>query len=94
MAPARSAAAGIPPAHDRAAAEANRQLAADEHDRRGTGRSRLTLGDHIGRAWLPRKQRQLRLYILSPALGHLPLRSLRVEQIETLYEPATDLRTA
>jgi hypothetical protein len=74
-----------------------RRLARDEYDRRGIGRSRLTLAGHVERTWLPRKirqlrpatvdgyQRQLRLYIL-PHLGHAPLRSLRVEQIEDLYE--------
>jgi integrase len=55
------------------------------------------LAAHIQRTWLPRKarqlravtldgyRRQLRLYIL-PHLGHVPLRSLRVVQIEELYE--------
>ena len=74
-----------------------RRLADQERERRGTGRSRLTLAAHIQRTWLPRKarqlravtldgyRRQLRRYIL-PHLGHVPLRSLRVEQIEELYE--------
>lgn len=65
--------------------------------RRGTGRHRLTLAGHVQRTWIPRKARQLRpvtldgylrqlrLYIL-PDLGHIPLRSLRVEQIEGVYE--------
>lgn len=83
---------------DRAEAEAlAERLAAEQRERRGTGRSRLTLAGHVERAWLPRKQRQLqpvtvdgyrrqlRLYIL-PHLGHIPLRSLRVEPIENLYE--------
>ena len=74
-----------------------RRLADQERERRGTGRSRLTLAAHIERTWLPRKarqlrdvtldgyRRQLRLYIL-PHLGHVPLRSLRAETIEALYE--------
>lgn len=83
---------------DRAEAQALAdRLAAEQRERRGTGRSRLTLAGHIERAWLPRKQRQLRpvtidgyrrqlrLYIL-PHLGHVPLRSLRIEEIEDLYE--------
>ena len=87
-----------PAGTDRTEAEAlARRLADQELERRGTGRSRLTLAAHIERTWLPRKtrqlrpvtfdgyRRQLRLYIL-PHLGHVPLRSLRVEQIETLYE--------
>ena len=87
-----------PAGTDRTAAETlQRQLAADEHHRRGTGRSRLTLAGHVERTWLPRKarqlrpvtldgyMRQLRLYIL-PALGHIALRSLRVEHIDALYE--------
>jgi integrase len=79
------------------AEELARRLAAEALERRGTGRSRLTLAGHIQRTWLPRKlrqlrpatvdgyQRQLRLYIL-PHLGHVPLRSIRVEQIDDLYE--------
>jgi len=87
-----------PAGTDRTEAEAlARRLADQELERRGTGRSRLTLAAHIERTWLPRKtrqlravtldgyRRQLRLYIL-PHLGHMPLRSLRVEQIEDLYE--------
>lgn len=74
-----------------------RRLADQQRERRGTGRSRLTLAAHIQRTWLPRNarqlrpatldgyRRQLRLSIL-PHLGHAPLRSLRVEQIEELYE--------
>lgn len=87
-----------PAGTDRAEAEdlANR-LAEEARDRRGTGRSRLTLAGHVQRTWLPRKtrqlqpvtldgyERQLRLYLL-PALGHVALRSLRVEPIEALYE--------
>lgn len=87
-----------PTGTDRAKAEALAdQLAAEQRERRGTGRSRLTLAGHVQRTWLPRKQRQLRpatidgyrrqlrLYIL-PHLGHVPLRALRVEPIEDLYD--------
>lgn len=87
-----------PAGTDRTQAEALAgRLADEELERRGTGRSRLTLAAHIERTWLPRKarqlrpvtldgyRRQLRLYIL-PHLGPVPLRSLRVEEIEDLYE--------
>lgn len=87
-----------PAGTDRTRAEAlARRLAEQEHERRGTGRSRLTLAGHVERTWLPRKtrqlrpvtldgyRRQLRLYIL-PDLGPLPLRALRAEAIEALYE--------
>lgn len=87
-----------PAGTDRTEAEAlARRLAEQECERRGAGRSRLTLAGHVERTWLPRKtrqlqpttfdgyRRQLRLYIL-PALGHIALRSLRVEEIEDLYD--------
>lgn len=87
-----------PAGTDRSEAESRaRQLAGEARDRRGTGRSRLTLAGHVERTWLPRKarqlrsvtldgyQRQLRLYILR-TLGHVALRTLRVEPIEALYE--------
>ena len=50
-----------PAGTDRTGAEAlARRLADQELERRGTGRSRLTLAAHVERTWLPRKARQLR----------------------------------
>lgn len=86
-----------PAGTDRTAAEALAQRMGAQAAAQGAARSRLTLARHVEQTWLPRKtrqlrpvtldgyQRQLRLYIL-PHLGHIPLRSLRTEPIEDLYE--------
>lgn len=73
-----------------------RQLADDENERRGHGRSRLTFAGFVSRHWLPAKQvqlrpttiegyeRMLRLHIL-PELGSIALRDLRSETIQSFY---------
>jgi integrase len=86
-----------PAGTDRTEAEALAQRLSAQTAARGAERSRLTLARHVQQTWMPRKARQLRpvtldgylrqlrLYIL-PALGPIPLRSLRPEAIEALYE--------
>jgi integrase len=86
-----------PAGTDRIVAEALAERLRAEAGTQDGRRSRLTLAGHVKRSWLPRKarqrrpvtlagyRRQLRLYIL-PELGPVPLRSLRGEQIEDLYE--------
>ena len=86
-----------PAGPDRNEAERLAQELGAEAAAQGAVRSRLTLARHVEQTWLPRKARQLRpvtldgylrqlrLYIL-PDLGPIPLRSLRTEAIEALYE--------
>ena len=88
----------IPIGHDRTEAEAVVARLDSEHDagpppRRGT----VTVGEFLTRTWMPNKRRHVRATTayryawfieryINPAIGDIPLRRLRADHLDSLYE--------
>jgi integrase len=88
----------IPIGHDRAEAEAVVARLDREHDagpppRRGS----VSVGEFLSRTWMPHKRRHVRATTayryawfidryINPAIGDIPLRRLRVDHLDDLYE--------
>jgi Phage integrase, N-terminal SAM-like domain len=60
----------------------------------------ITLGQFLAGTWMPRKRRQVRAttayryawfaeHYIIPAIGHVPLRQLRADHLDRLYETLT-----
>jgi len=87
-----------PVGHDRAEAEAvaarlDSQRVAPPPAKGGP----ITLGDYLTKTWLPHKRRHVRSttayryawfveHYINPAIGHIPLRRLRADHLDVLYE--------
>ena len=87
-----------PVGHDREEAEAvRRRLDLEPRDRRPAIGGPITLATFLNETWLPRKRRQVRATTayryawfveryINPAIGAVPLRRLRVDHLESLYQ--------
>jgi hypothetical protein len=87
-----------PVGHDRDEAEAiRRRLELEPRDPRPAAGGPITVATFLSETWLPRKRRQVRATTayryawfidnyINPAIGDVPLRRLRVDHLETLYQ--------
>ena len=87
-----------PVGHDRDEAEAvRRRLDLEPRDRRPAIGGPITVATFLNETWLPRKRRQVRATTayryawfveryINPAIGDIPLRRLRVDHLESLYQ--------
>ena len=87
-----------PVGHHREEAEAvRRRLDLEPRDRRPAIGGPITLATFLNETWLPRKRRQVRATTayryawfvercINPAIGAVPLRRLRVDHLESLYQ--------
>ena len=87
-----------PVGHDGQEAEAiRRRLELEPRDRRAAAGRATTVATFLHETWLPRKRRQVRATTayryawfienyINPAIGDVPLRRLRVDHLEDLYQ--------
>ena len=87
-----------PIGHDRDEAEAvRRRLELEPRNQQPTTGGPITLSMFLNETWMPRKRRQVRAttayryawfikHYITPVIGDIPLRRLRVDHLENLYE--------
>ena len=87
-----------PVGHDRDEAEAvRRRLDLEPRDEQPTSGGPITVSTFLHETWMPRKRRQVRAttayryawfitHYITPAIGDIPLRRLRVDHLEDLYQ--------
>ncbi|MBI5088575.1 MAG: site-specific integrase [Actinobacteria bacterium] len=87
-----------PVGHDRDEAEAvRRRLELEPRDQQPATGGPITVSTFLHETWMPRKRRQVRAttayryawfieHYITPAIGDIPLRRLRVDHLENLYQ--------
>jgi hypothetical protein len=87
-----------PVGHDRDEAEAvRRRLELEPRDQQPPTGGPITFSTFLHETWMPRKRRQVRAttayryawfikHYITPAIGDIPLRRLRVDHLESLYQ--------
>lgn len=87
----------IPIGHDRAEAEAVAARLDNERPDPAACRGAVTFGEFLTRTWMPHKRRHVRATTayryawfidryIQPAIGDIPLRRLRADHLDGLYE--------
>ena len=87
----------IPIGHDRGEAEAVVARLDSEHNAGPPRRGSVSVGEFLTRTWMPNKRRHVRATTacryawfidryINPAIGNIPLRRLRSDHLDGLYE--------